>query len=137
MSRYDRWGRAEMPEGEALRRIQRGINETMAAVVVDRYNPVTSLPSAGTVTLPNAPEVTDVPSTSTPRRSDRDTIDLRTRPSYADRVVGAMIDEAFPPPPPTMAARIARLSPEQRAEMAEWAKDQPGYEEIKAMLEGT
>jgi hypothetical protein len=99
MSRYDRWGRAEMPEGETLRQIQRGINETMAAVVVDRYNPVTSLPSSGTVTLPNAPRVTDLPETVA-RRSDRDTIDLRSRPSYADAVVGAMIDAAFPPPPP-------------------------------------
>ena len=39
MSRYDRWSHADMPTGEELRRIQAGIETTMAAIIADRYNP--------------------------------------------------------------------------------------------------
>jgi hypothetical protein len=55
-----------------------------------------------------------------PSRSERDTIDLRRPPSYADRVVGAMIDAAHPPAPPTMAsirASVAAIPSAMRKEM--------------------
>ena len=57
MSRYDRWTHADMPQGEELARIQRGIDETMAAIIADRYNPANSLPRSETVTVASAPKV--------------------------------------------------------------------------------
>jgi hypothetical protein len=35
MSQYDRWSRDGMPDGDALRRIQRGIDSTMKDVIAD------------------------------------------------------------------------------------------------------
>ena len=57
MSRYDRWSHAEMPSGEELARIQRGINATMGAIIADRYSPHTVLPRSETVTVASAPKV--------------------------------------------------------------------------------
>jgi hypothetical protein len=35
MTKYDRWSRDGMPDGDALRRIQRGIDATMRGVIAD------------------------------------------------------------------------------------------------------
>ena len=57
MSRYDRWSHADTPSGDELARINKGINDTMRAIISDRYNPTNSLPRSGAVTVVGAPKV--------------------------------------------------------------------------------
>jgi hypothetical protein len=127
-SRFDRWSYADMPEGAELARIQRGLFETMGAIVADRYNPINSLPRSETVTVEGAPKVTTAgwveprPITSPP---GQDAI---------ERLVNAAL------PHPNMEqirAQIKGLTPGQREQLLRQieASNDPRAAELKALVE--
>ena len=67
-----------------------------------------------------------------PSAGRSETIDLRSRPSYADAVAVAMIDQAHPPGLAGIRASIQALTSAQRAEMLLSPTLKP---ELRAMLE--
>jgi hypothetical protein len=91
--RYSRWSHEGAPSGEEAARIQAGIDRTLRETVAHRPYSPGEMPSSGRVTVVGAPTVVG--------GAERGWVDSRplTTPltGHAERVVGAMIDQAFPP----------------------------------------
>ena len=135
MSRYDRWSHADMPEGAELARIQRGISETMGAIIADRCNP-TAMPPSERVTVVGAPQVATASEPEIGRGWQRER-PITSPPGQ--EAIERLVNAALPHGPlEAMRAQIRGLSPEQRAQTLtelETRKGQPFYLEIKALLE--
>jgi hypothetical protein len=133
-----------MPEGAELAHVQRGINDTMRAIVTDRYNPTNGLPPSPTVTVVGATEV----KTAFDPGGGRGWAEPRpiTSPP-GQEAIERLVNAALPHGPQfksaadpleAMRVQIRGLSPEQRAQTlkhVETRKGQPFYLEIKALLE--
>jgi hypothetical protein len=139
MSRYDRFSYADMPEGAELARIQRGINDTMRAIVTDRYNPANSLPPSPTVTVVGATEA----KTAFEPGGGRGWAEPRpiTSPP-GQEAIERLVNAALPPGPAQqlegIRVTIGRMSPEQRAHASAWLagrNDHPLCADVRAMLE--
>lgn len=141
MGRYDRWSRAEMPSGAELARINAGISQTMRDVVGrDCRTPANQLP---VFDPPKPYEPPFDPFDRRPRRGWQEDkpAELPIKPgSFAESVVSAIIDQALPPAPPTLAgikAQIRALSAAQRAQLLREieASNDPRAAELKQLIE--
>jgi hypothetical protein len=133
MSRSNRWASDGISPGALeLAMIQRGIDQTIRAVAADRYDPIRSQPSAGTVTVANAPRVAPNPETPS-TRSERDEIDLRIPPGQ--NAIRALCDHFLPPAPPTLASIRASIAAIPSAMRKEMLQSPTLKAELRAMLE--
>lgn len=105
---------SETISGEELRQVQRGIDQTLRQTVAHKPYSPGEMPISATVSVVGAPTVVG---------GERGWVDARplTTPltGFAERTVGAMVDQAFPPGP---AERLARMKTELRALSAEQRK---------------
>jgi hypothetical protein len=116
--------------GDELRRIQRGIDQTMRETIAHRPYSPGEMPASETVRVAGAPVVR-----GTGWQTERE-LELPVKPgSFLDRVVGGVIDNATLSPREKILRDLRALSPEDREKLKgeiEASKD-PRAEELKRL----